>query len=106
MSAFDPNRTPRTLFCDLNGFPYQSPLFPPTVASGLVFDLYLTKDGRWVLPTGGYPHMINEWCSLLRCPPDKASIAHVCFWHKADMAITFRNVRFLVNSGHHSNVVR
>src|SRR6516165_7955475 len=59
----------------INGFPYQSPAFPPTVATGLVFDLYLTKDGRWVLPPGGYPHMINEWCTLLRCPPDKASIA-------------------------------
>jgi len=70
----------------LNGFPYQSPLFPPTVASGLVFDLYLTKDGRWVLPTGGYPHMINEWCSLLRCPPDKASIANAILkWDAKDL---------------------
>ena len=59
----------------INGFPYQSPAFSPIVSSGFVFDLFLTRDGRWVLPTGGYPHMINEWCSLLRCTPDKASIA-------------------------------
>ena len=70
----------------INGFPYQSPLFPPTVASGLVFDLYLTKDGRWVLPTGGYPHMINDWCSLLRCPPDKASITNAILkWDAKDL---------------------
>ena len=28
------------------------------------------------------------------------------FGNKADMAIALRNVRFRVNSGHHSNVVR
>src|SRR5262252_275557 len=70
----------------INGFPYQSPLFPSLVGSGFVFDLYLTKDGRWVLPTGGYPHMVNEWCSLLRCSPDKASIANAILkWDGKDL---------------------
>ena len=53
----------------VSGYAYQMPY---GVGNPLIFDLYLTKDDRWVLPTGGYPHMMSEWCSLLRCPPDKA----------------------------------
>src|SRR5262249_15651717 len=70
----------------INGFPYQSPAFSPIVSAGFVFDLFLTRDGRWVLPTGGYPHMINEWCSLLHCTPDKASIANAILkWDGKDL---------------------
>src|SRR5262245_34482252 len=57
----------------VSGYAYQMPY---GVGNPLIFDLYLTKDGRWVLPTGGYPHMMSEWCSLLRCAPDKSSIAN------------------------------
>ena len=50
----------------INGYAYQMPY---AVGNYMIFDLYLTKDGRWVLPTGGYPHMAAEWCELLRCSP-------------------------------------
>ena len=67
----------------INGYPYQ---WPWMFGNPLVFDLYLTKDGRWVLPTGGYPHMLFEWCSLLRCGPDKKSIANAILkWNGQDL---------------------
>jgi crotonobetainyl-CoA:carnitine CoA-transferase CaiB-like acyl-CoA transferase len=67
----------------VSGYAYQMPY---GVGNPLIFDLYLTKDGRWVLPTGGYPHMMSEWCSLLRCPPDKAGIANAILkWDGQDL---------------------
>src|SRR5215469_16811296 len=60
----------------INGFAYQAPFFSSVLSAGFVFDLYLTNDGRWVLPTGGYPHMVSEWCNLLNCSPQKTSIAN------------------------------
>jgi crotonobetainyl-CoA:carnitine CoA-transferase CaiB-like acyl-CoA transferase len=70
----------------VNGYPYQMPYILSTSKQGLVFDLYLTKDGRWVLPTGGYPHMLAEWCSLLRCGPDKNSMANAILkWNGQDL---------------------
>lgn len=67
----------------INGVPYQMPY---AVNNHMLFDLYLTKDGRWVLPTGGYPHMLAAWCSLLRCSPDKQSIANaVLKWNGEDL---------------------
>ncbi len=57
----------------INGHAYQMPYGH---GNHTIFDLYLTKDGRWVLPTGGYPHMLAEWCSLLRCSPEKSSITN------------------------------
>src|SRR5215510_10830130 len=67
----------------VNGYAYQMPY---AVGNHMIFDLYLTKDGRWVLPTGGYPHMLTEWCSLLRCSPQKESIANaVLKWNGQDL---------------------
>jgi CoA-transferase family III len=31
------------------------------------FGMYQTKDNRWYLPTGAYPHMIPDWIGLLEC---------------------------------------
>ena len=67
----------------INGYPYQMPY---GMGNNMIFGLYLTKDGRWVLPTGGYPHMLAEWCSLLRCSPDKASITNAILkWDGQDL---------------------
>lgn len=67
----------------VSGYAYQMPY---GVGNPLIFDLYLTKDGRWVLPTGGYPHMMSEWCTLLRCPPDKEGIANAILkWDGQDL---------------------
>ena len=67
----------------INGYAYQMPY---AVGNYMIFDLYLTKDGRWVLPTGGYPHMAAEWCELLRCSPAKASITNAILkWDGQDL---------------------
>ena len=39
------------------------------------FDLYRTKDGRFFLPTGAYPGLLDSMCTFLGCSPDKDSIA-------------------------------
>lgn len=78
----------------INGHAYQVPY---AVGNHLAFDLYLTKDGRWVLPTGVYPHMTNEWLSLLRCSTEKASIANAILrWDAQDLddAAAERNMVF------------
>jgi CoA transferase family III len=67
----------------INGYAYQMPY---ALGNHEIFDLYLTKDDRWALPTGGYPHMLAEWCALLRCSPEKASIANaVLKWNAQDL---------------------
>jgi hypothetical protein len=67
----------------VNGYPYQMPY---ALGNHMIFDLYLTKDGRWVLPTGGYPHMLSDWVALLRCSPEKDSIANaVLKWNGQDL---------------------
>jgi crotonobetainyl-CoA:carnitine CoA-transferase CaiB-like acyl-CoA transferase len=78
----------------VNGYPYQMPY---ALGNHMIFDLYLTRDGRWVLPTGGYPHMMSEWISLLRCTPEKNSIANaVLKWsgQELDDAAAERNMIF------------
>jgi crotonobetainyl-CoA:carnitine CoA-transferase CaiB-like acyl-CoA transferase len=67
----------------INGYPYQ---WPWIFGNHEVFDLYLTRDGRWALPTGGYPHMVAEWCNLLRCSQEKQSIANAILkWNAQDL---------------------
>ena len=56
----------------INGYPYQLPYF---IGNPMGFDLYQTKDGRWFLPTGAYPGLMNGMCTFLGCAPDKDSIA-------------------------------
>ena len=67
----------------INGYAYQMPF---AQGNNTLFDLYLTKDGRWVLPTGVYPHMLAEWCALLRCSQEKSSIANAILkWDAQDL---------------------
>src|SRR6476620_166742 len=56
----------------INGYPYQLPYF---IGNPMGFDLYQTKDGRFFLPTGAYPRLMNGMCTFLGCAPDKNSIA-------------------------------
>jgi len=50
------------------------------------FDLYRTKDGRFFLPTGAYPRLLNSMCTFLGCSPDKQSIAKaVSKWDAAEL---------------------
>ncbi len=36
---------------------------------------YRTADGRWVMASGVYPHMVAQWCRFLDVPPDPAKVA-------------------------------
>ena len=56
----------------INGYPYQLPYF---IGNPMGFDLYQTKDGRFFLPTGAYPRLLDSMCTFLGCSPDKNSIA-------------------------------
>lgn len=80
----------------INGYAYQMPY---SQGNHMMFDLYLTKDGRWALPTGAYPHMTAEWCALLRCSHEKASIANAILkWDAEDLdqAAAERNMIFAI----------
>jgi len=67
----------------VNGYPYQMPY---AVGNNMLFTLYLTKDGRWVLPTGAYPHMTAAWSTLLRCSHEKGAIANAILkWDAQDL---------------------
>jgi crotonobetainyl-CoA:carnitine CoA-transferase CaiB-like acyl-CoA transferase len=57
----------------INGYPYQMPYF---IGNPMGFDFYRTKDGRFFLPTGAYPRLLNGMCTFLGCSPDKDSIAN------------------------------
>ena len=84
----------------VNGYPYQMPY---ALGNNMIFDLYLTKDGRWVLPTGGYPHMLSDWISVLRCSPEKNSIANaVLKWNGQDLddVAAERNMIFAMCRSH------
>jgi hypothetical protein len=84
----------------MNGYPYQMPY---AIGNNLLFDLYLTKDGRWVLPTGVYPRMTRDWIALLRCTQEKNSIANaVLKWNAQDLdeATAERNMIFAICRSH------
>jgi crotonobetainyl-CoA:carnitine CoA-transferase CaiB-like acyl-CoA transferase len=67
----------------INGHIYQ---FPYALGNPMKFDLYPTKDGRWFLPTGAYPHMLHGWCSFLRCPPEADAIRDaIAKWDAAEL---------------------
>ena len=50
----------------LGGYGYQL-LFADPRLNPISFGIYLTKDGRWYLPTGAYPAAIPPWMGLLGC---------------------------------------
>jgi crotonobetainyl-CoA:carnitine CoA-transferase CaiB-like acyl-CoA transferase len=73
----------------INGYPYQLPYWiNPNyqLDNPMGFDLYRTKDGRFFLPTGAYPGLLNNMCTFLHCGPDKDQIAEaVSKWNAADL---------------------
>src|SRR6201988_3750189 len=67
----------------IDGYPYQLPYF---IGNPMGFDLYQTKDGRFFLPTGAYPRLMNDMCTFRECAPDKHSIANaVSKWDAMDL---------------------
>ena len=73
----------------INGYPYQLPYWiNPNyqLDNPMGFDLYRTKDGRFFLPTGAYPGLLNNMCSFLHCGPDKDQIAEaVSKWNSEEL---------------------
>jgi crotonobetainyl-CoA:carnitine CoA-transferase CaiB-like acyl-CoA transferase len=73
----------------VNGYPYQLPYWinpDYQLDNPMGFDLYRTKDGRFFLPTGAYPGLLNNMCSFLRCGPDHDQIAEaVSKWNSEEL---------------------
>jgi crotonobetainyl-CoA:carnitine CoA-transferase CaiB-like acyl-CoA transferase len=73
----------------INGYPYQLPYWISPdyqLDNPMGFDLYRTKDGRFFLPTGAYPGLLNDMCSFLRCGPDHDQIAEaVSQWNSEEL---------------------
>src|SRR6201996_3409879 len=67
----------------INGYPYQLPYW---IDNPMGFDLYRTKDGRFFLPTGAYPGLLNDMCTFLHCGPDHDQIAEaVSKWNSEEL---------------------
>jgi crotonobetainyl-CoA:carnitine CoA-transferase CaiB-like acyl-CoA transferase len=73
----------------VNGYPYQLPYWiNPNyqLDNPMGFDLYRTKDGRFFLPTGAYPGLLNNMCTFLHCGPDHDQIAQaVSKWNSEEL---------------------
>ena len=73
----------------VNGYPYQLPYWinpDYQLDNPMGFDLYRTKDGRFFLPTGAYPGLLNAMCSFLHCGPDHDQIAEaVSKWNSEEL---------------------
>jgi crotonobetainyl-CoA:carnitine CoA-transferase CaiB-like acyl-CoA transferase len=50
---------------------------------------YRTADGRWVMASGVYPHMVARWCRFLDVPPDSAKVARaIATWNAFELEET------------------
>ena len=48
---------------------------PLVVDNPFLITPYRTADGRWVMASGVYPHLVAKWCRFLDVPPDPAKVA-------------------------------
>jgi len=73
----------------VNGYPYQLPYWinpDYQLDNPMGFNLYRTKDGRFFLPTGAYPSLLNDMCTFLHCGPNKDQIAEaVSKWNSEEL---------------------
>jgi len=56
----------------LNGLPAPHPL---VLDNPFLLTSYRTADGRRIMASGVYPHMVAKWCRFLAVPPDGADVA-------------------------------
>jgi crotonobetainyl-CoA:carnitine CoA-transferase CaiB-like acyl-CoA transferase len=56
----------------LNGEPTPKPLLRD---NPFLLLPYRTRDGRWMMVSGVYPHMVAGWCRFLDVPPDRIRVA-------------------------------
>jgi len=72
-----------TFLPTINGLPYQAPLM---LGHPLSFAMFETKDGRWVTPTGAYPHLYHGFLNVVGASPSTESMAAaVKKWDAADL---------------------
>jgi len=73
----------------VNGYPYQLPYWinpDYQLDNPMGFDLYRTKDGRFFLPTGAYPGLLNDMSTFLHRGPDHDQIAEaVSKWNSEEL---------------------
>ena len=70
------------------GYPYQVYFADPRV-NPLGFNIFLTKDNRWYLPTAAYPGAVPPWMELLKADLNKASMANaIAQWDALDLENT------------------
>jgi crotonobetainyl-CoA:carnitine CoA-transferase CaiB-like acyl-CoA transferase len=55
----------------LNGEPTPKPLLRD---NPFLLTPYRTSDGRWIMASGVYPHMVAQWCRFLDVPPDSTKV--------------------------------
>jgi crotonobetainyl-CoA:carnitine CoA-transferase CaiB-like acyl-CoA transferase len=47
---------------------------------------YQTRDSRWIMASGVYPHLAAKWCRFLDVPPDAAKVAAaIARWDALDL---------------------
>ncbi len=67
----------------INGLGYQAPLM---IGHPLSFALFQTKDGRWVTPTGAYPHLYHGFLNVVGASPSTESMAKaIKKWNGEDL---------------------
>jgi crotonobetainyl-CoA:carnitine CoA-transferase CaiB-like acyl-CoA transferase len=67
----------------LNGQPSPKPLLRD---NPFLIWPYRTADGRWMMASGVYPHMVAKWCRFLDVPPDPAKVAQaIAKWDACDL---------------------
>ncbi len=72
-----------TFMPTVNGLNYQAPLM---LGHPLSFAIFETKDGRFVTPTGAYPHLYHGFLNVVGAPPNTESMAKVIKrWNAAEL---------------------
>ena len=70
----------------LNGEPAPHPL---VLDNPFLVTPYRTADGRWVMVSAVYPHLVAKWCRFLDVPPDSARVAAaVANWEALELEET------------------
>ena len=83
IAADDPVANSFTFMPTVNGLMIQVPLLD---GNPLSFAMFETKEGRYVSPTGLYPHHLNGFLNVIGSPPNTESIAKkIKQWNAFDL---------------------
>ena len=74
LPANDPIPGSFTFVPTVNGLMYQAPL---AIGHPLSFAIFETKDGKFVTPTGAYPHLYHGFLNVIGAAPSTESMAKV-----------------------------